>query len=184
MAKTSTENNREKKKQRREAKASKKASNSKVEKRSKPNNLLLAILIFGVIAIIFGGVVGYHYFQKDSTIEKYLKTQSIEDTQMDDSTTMSVKAKKNHMKILFDTKSEDKAIVKEYTDLYSGKEGQEQLKYLGASYLVGMKPETRALFPKVTITAKVNDKKLFGETLTYREAKKLLEKSASVASEE
>ena len=62
-----------KKAQRREAKAARKAANKIEEKKSRPNNALIALLIFGVLVGMFAFVLGYNYFSKPATIEKYIE---------------------------------------------------------------------------------------------------------------
>ena len=55
-----------KKAERREAKAARKAANKIEEKKSRPNNLLIGLMIFGVVVGMFAFVLGYNYFSKPS----------------------------------------------------------------------------------------------------------------------
>ena len=71
--KASTAANREKKRVRREAKAARKAPNLIEEKKSRPNNALIALMIFGVLVGMFAFVLGYNYFSKPATIAKYIE---------------------------------------------------------------------------------------------------------------
>ena len=53
-----------KKAERREAKAARKAANKIEEKKTRPNNLLIGIMIFAVVVGMFAFVLGYNYFQQ------------------------------------------------------------------------------------------------------------------------
>lgn len=169
---------RQKKKERREAKAERKARNRVEEKKSRPNNILLTLLIFGLIAVIFGGVKAYDYFQKDASIESYLKANK--DTYgaiaLDDFSKVNLTAKKNAMKVELEITAKDE-FADMYKEAYGGKEGKEQAEYLGAAYLTDIKPQTRAVKADVTSTITLNGEELQKEHLTYREAKKVLKKS-------
>ena len=68
--KASTEAKRQKKADRRDAKAARKEANKVEEKKSRPNNIILAIMIFGVLIIMFAFAGGYNYFSKPANVEK------------------------------------------------------------------------------------------------------------------
>lgn len=83
-----------KKAERREAKAARKAANKIEEKKSRPNNLLIGVLIFGVVVGMFAFVLGYNYFSKPATIAKYIEKNGGEEAfgnmQIDEYTTADV----------------------------------------------------------------------------------------------
>ena len=101
--KASTEAKRQKKADRRDAKAARKEANKVEEKKSRPNNIILAIMIFGVLIIMFAFVSGYNYFSKPANVEKYVKDNGIDEmykkTPISEHTTMTLKAEKNTLKI-------------------------------------------------------------------------------------
>ena len=66
--KASTEAKRQMKADRRDAKAARKEANRVEDKKTRPNNILLAILIFGVVLVMFGVSAGYNYFSKPANI--------------------------------------------------------------------------------------------------------------------
>ena len=101
--KASTEAKRQKKAERRDAKAARKEANKVEEKKSRPNNIVLALLIFGVLIIMFAFAGGYNYFSKPATIEKYMTDNGIDQmysgVPVTEHTTMTLKADKNTVKI-------------------------------------------------------------------------------------
>ncbi len=178
VQKASTAANRARKAERREAKAARKEANKIEEKKSRPNNLLLAILIFGVLIGMFAFVKGYTYYKLEPSIQSYIKNNGGKDAygsmMIDQHTTAAVTAKKNDMKIAITCTPHDEDEAKEYTDYYKGEDGEKQMKYIGAYMLTTMKPECRGFSASVTVTAKVNDEKANSVKMTYREAKKYL----------
>ena len=183
--KASTEANRQKKADRRDAKAARKEANKVEEKKTRPNNLILAILIFGVIFIMFAFAGGYNYFSKPATIEKYMKDNGIldmyKDTPIDESTTMTVRADKNTVKIWLNV-AED--AHEHELEEYGGEESEETLKNIGAYFLTSTKPETRALSGTVKVKAKHGDKTLKYVEMSYSEAKKFQKEMEKKAEEE
>ena len=101
--KASTEAKRQKKAERRDAKAARKEANKEEEKKSRPNNIILAVMIFGVLVIMFAFAGGYNYFSKPATIEKYVKDNGIDqmynDVPVSEHVKMKVRAEKNTIKI-------------------------------------------------------------------------------------
>ena len=99
-------NKRKKKAERRAAKAERKAKQVKEEKKSKPNNLLIALLIVGLLGSAFVTAKVLDYRQKTPTIEKYLAdnggAESFENIPYSEDTVMNITAKKNTMQ--FDIK--------------------------------------------------------------------------------
>ena len=71
--KQSTLNNRAKKAERREAKALRKEKNKVEDKKSRPNNFAIFLIICLILGGIFGGVMLYNYMQKSPSIEKYIE---------------------------------------------------------------------------------------------------------------
>ena len=182
---TSTENNRRKKAERREAKAARKEANMVEEKKRRPNNALIAVLIFGVIIGMFAFIWGYNYFQKAESIEKYMEENGMAEVysrfMIDEYTTAAVKAEGNTIKIVI--KVADDA-PKDAVSKYKGKEGEKSLKDIGAYYLTALKPETRGFTGEARMLAKQGDKKLTYVKMTYREAKKYVKDAEKKAQEE
>ena len=183
--KASTEANRQKKAERREAKAARKEANKIEEKKSRPSNLLLAIMIFGVLIVMFAFVGGYNYFSKPANIEKYVTDNGIDqmysDLPVSEYTTMKVKAEKNTLKIWLNI-AED--APEEEVELYQGDEGTDTLKNIGAYFLTSIKPETRAFGGTVKVKAKQGDESVNYVKMSYSDAKKYIEDAQKEAEEE
>ena len=182
---TSTENNRKKKAERREAKAARKEANMVEEKKRRPNNGLIALLIFGVLIGMFAFIWGYNYFQKAESIEKYMEDNGMAELYsrfaIDEYTTAAVKAEGNTIKIVI--KIADNA-PKDAVSKYKGKEGEKNLKDIGAYYLTAFKPETRGFGGEAKILAKQGEKRINHVKMTYREAKKYVKDAEKKAKEE
>ena len=180
--KASTEANRRKKAERREAKAARKEANKIEEKKKRPSNLVLAILIFGVVIGMFAFVRGYNYFSKPASIEKYLDEQGIaemyDDIAVSEYTTLKVRADDNTLKILF-TVAED--APEEELAQYTGDEGTDYLKQMGASFLTSVKPETRAFGGTVKVGVKQGDETVNYVKMSYKEAKDYVEEAEEEA---
>ena len=183
--KASSEANRQKKADRRDAKAARKEANKVEEKKTRPNNALLAILIFGVIFIMFAVVGGYNYFSKPANIEKYMKDNGTldmyKDVPISEHSTLKVDADGNTVKIWVNI---DEDAPKEELEQYKGDEGTETLKNMGAYFLVSSKPETRALSGKVKVKAKQGDETVNYVEMSYGEAKKFQKEMQKKAEEE
>ncbi len=181
---SSTENNRRKKAERREAKAARKAANQVEEKKRRPNNALIAILIFGVVFGMFAFIWGYTYYQKSPSIEKYMKdngmTEMYKSFAIDEYTTASVKAEGNTIKIVLKL-AED--APEDAVKNYKGKEGTKTLKEIGAYFLTSMKPETRGFTGEVKMVVKQGDKKINSLSMNYREAKKFVKEQEKESGE-
>ena len=182
--KASTEAKRQKKADRRDAKAARKEANKVEEKKSRPNNVVLAVMIFGVIIIMFAAARGYSYFSKPATIEKYMKDNNIDqmynDIPVTEHTKMKLRADKNTIKIWLNI---DKDAPESEVEQYKGEEGTETLKNMGAYFLTSMKPETRALSGTVKVKAKQGDESVNYVEMSYREAKKFAEEQQKKAEE-
>ena len=183
--KASTEANRQKKAERREAKAARKEANKAEEKKTRPNNIVLAAMIFGVLLIMFAFAGGYNYFNKPATIEKYIKDNGIDqmytDVMVSEYTTMKLRGDKNTVKIWLNI-NEDAPDSE--SELYQGEEGDETLKNTGAYFLTSMKPQTRALGGKVKVKVKKGDETVNYVEMTYSEAKKYVKEAQKKAAEE
>ena len=181
---TSTENNRRKKAERREAKAARKEANKVEEKKRRPNNALIAMLIFGVMIGMFAFIWGYNYYQKSESIEKYMEetgmTEVYKSFMVDDYTTAAVKADGNTVKVVLKV-AEDapEDAVKEY----KGKDGEDNLKDIGAYFLTSMKPEVRGFSAEARVLAKQGDEKLGYVKMSYRDAKKYVKDAQKKAAE-
>lgn len=181
---SSTEAKRKRKADRREAKAARKEANKVEEKKKRPNNLILAILIFGVLIGMFAFVGAYNYFSKPANLEKYVNDNGIADmynnAAVSEYTTLTLKAEKNTLKMWLIV-AED--APQEEVDQYSGDEGKELLEEWGAYYLTSMKPLVRGGSAEVKIKAKQGDETLNYVRLSYKEAKKMLEDAQKEAEE-
>lgn len=176
-----------KKAQRREAKAARKAANKIEEKNSRPNNALIAILIFGVVIAMFAFVLGYNYFSKPATIAKYIEDNGGEEAygsiMLDAYTTAAITAEGNSMNIEVTSATDDENVAQQIRDYYGGEDGKEQVEYLASYFLTGIKPQTRALSADVKASFKLNDEELNTAELTYKEAKALMEAEEEEAEE-
>ena len=173
--KASTEAKRQKKAERRDAKAARKEANKEEEKKTRPNNIVLAIMIFGVLIIMFAFAGGYNYFSKPATIEKYVKDNGIDqmynDVPVSEHTKMKLRAEKNTLKIWLNVDAE---ASEEELKQYQGEEGTETLKNMGAYFLTSIKPQTRAFGGEVKIKVKKGDESINYVKMSYSDAKKFI----------
>lgn len=173
--KASTEANRQKKAERRDAKAARKEANKVEEKKSRPNNIVLAIMIFGVLIIMFAFAGGYNYFSKPATIEKYMKDNGIDqmytDVPVSEHTTLRLRAEKNTIKVWVNI---DEDAPDSEVEQYQGEEGTKTLKNMGSYFLTSMKPETRALSGTVKVKARKGEESVNYVKMSYSEAKKFV----------
>ena len=176
-----------KKTERREAKAARKAANKIEEKKSRPNNLLIGLMIFGVVIGMFAFVLGYNYFSKPATIEKYIEKNGGKDSfsgmQLDELTTADVTAEGNSMKITFTAKTDDKELSSTIREYYSGDDGKEMLEYYAEQMLTSIKPQTRAFSADVKAVFNLNDEEINSVEMTYKEAKEKMEEAQKEAEE-
>lgn len=182
---SSTEAKRKKKAERREAKAARKEANKVEEKKKRPNNIVLAILIFGVLIGMFAFVGGYNYFSKPANIEKYMAdngmTDLYKDAPVDNYTTVTMKAEKNTLKIWLNI-AED--APEDVVDQYTGEDGTKLLKQWGAYYLSSFRPLARGTGAEVKVKVKKGDESVNYVRMTYREAKKFIKELEEEAEEE
>jgi hypothetical protein len=183
--KASTEAKRQKKAERRDAKAARKEANKVEEKKSRPNNIVLALMIFGVIILMFAFAGGYNYFQKPANIEKYMKDNGVldmyQDVPVSEHTTMKLGADKNTIKIWLNI---DEDAPKKEIKQYKGEDGTETLKNMGAYFLTSTKPETRALSGTVKVKVKQGDETVNYLKMSYSEAKKFVKEAQEKAEKE
>ena len=176
-----------KKTERREAKAARKAANRIEEKNTRPNNVLIAILIFGVLIAMFAFVLGYNYFSKPATIAKYIEDnggeESFSNMNIDGVTTTNITAEGNSLKIEMTAPADDKDVADMVREFYGGDEGTEQLEGMAAYYIYAIKPQTRAFSADVTATVKIGDEEVNSVSMTYKEAKEKMEEDAKEAEE-
>ena len=176
-----------KKTERREAKAARKAANKIEEKKTRPNNLLIGLMIFGVVIGMFAFVLGYNYFSKPATIEKYIEKNGGKDSfsgmQLDELTTADVTAEGNSMKITFTAKTDDKELSSTIREYYSGDDGKEMLEYYAEQMLTSIKPQTRAFSADVKAVFNLNDEEINSVEMTYKEAKEKMEEAQKEAEE-
>ena len=181
----------QKKKEAREAKAARKAANMVEEKKSRPNNILLAALIFGVLIAMFAVSFGYNYFQKPASIAEYIEdnggAEVYDNIMIDNYTVAKVTAEGNSLTMDMTAEIDDEEAISYLKETYGGDEGKEYLEEIAASTLTGMKSGTRGSGGDVTVKMTLNKEELNTVTMTYSEAKKKikeLEKEAEEASDE
>ena len=175
--KQSTLNNRAKKAERREAKALRKEKNKVEDKKSRPNNFIIFLIICLILGGIFGGVMLYNYMQKSPSIEKYIEEnkEMYGEQEIYEGATMKYEAKGNSLTITNTIKTEDADSFKEY---YSSDEGKESIRQMAASQLETIKPNVRGMSADATMKVVVNGKEIVKEKVTHKEAKKILEKAS------
>lgn len=171
-----------KKAERREAKAARKAANKIEEKKSRPNNALIALLIFGVVIAMFAFVLGYNYFSKPATIAKYIEdnggAESFGSMQLDAYTTANITAEGNTMNIAVTSEADDETIIEQIKEYYGGDDGKDQLEYIAAYFLTSVKPQTRAFSATAKATVTLNGEELNSVEMSYKDAKKLMEEES------
>ena len=170
--------NRAEKAARREIKAARKEAQVIEEKKNHMSNGLLALLIFGVIALMFVSVWAIKYFQKDTSIEAYMEAnggkEAYSSIQLSDEQTMSVTADKNNMSIVLDINCEN---GKEDEEYYKSDEGVDQIKFMAAYYLGTMKPHVRGISAKADCVVNVNGKEVTTAEVKWKDVDDILEKN-------
>ena len=177
MGQQRTERKRAEKVARREAKANRKEAHVVEEKKRRIGNGALAIMIFGVVALMFGFVWGYNYYQKEASIETYIENHGGEDVysniMISDEQTLSVTAEKNDLSIVMDINGDD---AEEDAEYYESDEGVEQLQYIAAYYLGSMKPSCRGLSASAKVVINLNDEELTTVDVKWSEVEDILAK--------
>lgn len=180
MGQQRTERKRAEKAERREAKATKKAENVVVEKKRRMGNGVLALMIFGVIAVMFAAVWGYNYSQKEASIQSYLKNNGgakvYENIAVGEGSTLSVKAKKNAMTISMDIESDEDGEQAEY---YKGDEGSKYMKYIAAYYLGTIKPNVRGFSASADVVVNIAGKEVTRVSITNSDVEDILEENGT-----
>ena len=160
--------------------AEKKRIHSK-DKQKGPNNLLIALLIFGTLAIMFAVVFGINQSKLTKNIETYMSDMGGEalfgHMEIDDETSMAITAKGNKMTITVDCKTDnEKKAIKKYED----KDQIDSMEQSAAYYLYMMKSGCRGLSASVDYIVNVNKKEVQSIHLSYGKAKRLLKKSGMI----
>ena len=181
---SSTEAKRKKKAERREAKAARKEANKVEENKRRPNNKILAVLIFGVLIGMFAFVGLYNHFSKPANIEKYLEENGMadmyNDAPVDEYTTVTMKAEKNTLKMWLKI-AED--APEDVVEQYTGEEGTKLLKQWGSYYLTSFRPQARGTGAEVKVKVKQGDESVNYVRMSYKEAKKFIEEAQKEAEE-
>lgn len=177
MGQARTERKRAEKAANREAKIAKKEARVVEDKKRRLGNGWLALMIFGVVALMFAFVWGYNYFSKAASIETYMANEGHADEyanmMISETATMTVTAEKNDMKVVIDVTAEDGTDEAGY---YKTDEGVDQMKYFAAYWLGTFKPLTRGSSATATVVANVNGKEFNTVTVDWSEVDKILEK--------
>ncbi|MBQ0041225.1 MAG: hypothetical protein KBS56_04280 [Clostridiales bacterium] len=177
MGQQRTERKRAEKAANREAKAARKEVHVVEDKKKRISNGVLALMIFGVFALMFVSVWGYNYAQKEASIESYIANHGGEaaysNMAIAEGQTLSVTAKKNDMKVVFDVKADDAAEQEKY---FKGDEGSGWMKYVGAYYLATTKPACRGISASATCIANINGKEAANVEVKWSDVDGILEK--------
>lgn len=153
---TRKDRNRAEKAALREAKENRKIAYTDEQNRARLSNAVLAILIFGVIFLMFASVWGYNYFKKDSSIESYLTLNggfaAYQNIELDTNRTVALSADGNEMHILIKDTSKDKEKRIKY---YSTDEGKEEMQFVASYFLAIIRPDVRGFSASAVCTASV-----------------------------
>ena len=176
MGQARTERKRAEKVANREAKLAKKEARVVEDKKRRLGNGWLALLIFGIVALMFAFVWGYNYFSKEASIETYIANNGGADVysnvMLTPEKTVSVTAEKNNMKVVIDVTCENGDEDVEY---YKSDEGADEMKYVASYYMATIKPLVRGGSAKADIVANVNGKKIKEATVDWSEVDGILE---------
>lgn len=177
MGQARTERKRAEKAANREAKAAKKEAHVVEDKKRRLSNGWLALLIFGIVALMFASVWGYKYFSKEASIESYIANNGGEKTysnvMLTPERSLNVTADKNNMKIEINVTAEKGSDDAKY---YKTDEGEEEMKYVAAYYMGTIEPLVRGNSATADVVAKVNGKELNSVTVDWSEADEILQK--------
>lgn len=161
----------------REAKEDRKSAYTEEQKKAKLSNLVLAIMIFGVLFLMFIIPWGYNYFQKDASIEAYINNRggaaAFQGIQIDKNKVAALSADGNKMYVTItdSTKDTDKE-----TKYYKGKDGQSEMEFISAYFLAIIRPDVRGVTASAVCTANVGDKKAAEMTVKYSQIEDILAK--------
>lgn len=176
MGQQRTERKRAEKAANREAKAARKEVHVVEDKKKRMGNGLLALLIFGVVALMFAVAWGYNYFSKEASIEAYINNhggaEAYSNIAIGEGQTLSVTAEKNNLNVVLDMTNENADEQKKY---FESEEGAGWMKYIGAYYLATMKPTCRGMSATANIAANVNDKQVASSEVKWADVDEILE---------
>ena len=159
----------------RTAKEDRKAAYTEEQKKAKLSNLVIAIMIFGVLFLMFIIPWGYNYFQKDASIEAYISNRggvtAFQGIQIDENKVAALSADGNKMYITItdSSKNTDKEIK-----YYKGKNGQEEMKFISAYFLSIIRPDVRGFTASAVCTANVGKKQAAELTVRYSQIDEIL----------
>lgn len=167
--------NRAEKTARREAKERRKDANYVEEQGKRLSNGLLAIMIFGVVILMFASVWGYTYFKKDASVEKYINNNggamAFSGIQIDENKTAAISADGNTMYVTITDSSKDTAKETKY---YEGDNGQGEMRYISSYFIAAIKPYVRGFSVKAECSAVVGKKEVANVTVKSSEIDDIL----------
>lgn len=181
MGQQRTERKRAEKAANRAAKAAKKEVHVVEDKKRRMGNGLLALLIFGVVALMFAVTWGYNYSQKEASLESYIANHGGEaeysNIMLSEEQTMSVTAEKNNMKIVLDVNCPGGG--DEDVEYYKSDEGVDWMKYVGAYYLATMKPVCRGVSANAAVVVNVNGEEATSVDVSWSDVEDILDKNGT-----
>lgn len=161
----------------RDAKEDRKSAYTEEQKKAKLSNLVLAIMIFGVLFLMFIIPWGYKYFQKDASIEAYISNRggaaAFQGIQIDKDKVAALSADGNKMYVTITDSSNktDKEIK-----YYKGEDGQAEMEFISAYFLAIIRPDVRGFTASAVCTANVGKKKAAEMTIKYSQIDEILAK--------
>ena len=176
MGQQRTERKRAEKAANREAKAARKEVHVVEDKKKRMGNGLLALMIFGVVALMFAAAWGYNYFSKEASLEAYINShggaEAYSDIQIGEGQTLSVTAEKNNLNVVLNMTNENADEQKQY---FESEEGAGWMKYIGAYYLATMKPTCRGVSATANIAANINGEQAASAEVKWSDVDGILE---------
>lgn len=153
---TRKERNRAEKSALREAKENRKIAYTDEQNRARLSNAVLAIIIFGVIFLMFASVWGYNYFKKDSSIESYLTLNggfaAYQNIELDDTRKVALSADGNKLYVVIKDSSKDKEARVKY---YGTDKGKEEMNFVASYFLAIIRPDVRGFSASAICSASV-----------------------------
>lgn len=161
----------------RTAKEDRKAAYTEEQKKAKLSNLVIAIMIFGVLFLMFIIPWGYNYFQKDASIEAYISNRggatAFQGIQIDENKVAALSADGNKMYVTITDSSKDANKEIKY---YKGKNGKEEMEFMSAYFLSIIRPDVRGFTASAVCIANVGNKKAAELTVKYSQIDDILAK--------
>lgn len=155
------------------------------QKKQGPRNGLIALLIFGTIALMFAIPTGINYSKLVPSVEKYMEqnggAEYYSSIDMGDDSTMSITAKGNDMQMELKVKTSDAKAEKAAKAEYTGKDAEKNMKYIASYYLYTMKSQCRGLTAHVEYNVSVNGKDINSIDMSYRKAVKFLKDNGAIS---